>query len=64
MFVLFVLECFTPDLSGVLNLTERLELAIPQRMLTIYLSRKLDMSIKRSAVSQKGFPFLIRTLKT
>ena len=35
IFVLFVLECFTSDLSGVFKLTTSLESSVPERMSTI-----------------------------
>ena len=37
---------------------------VPERMSTISLSKKLDMSIKGSTVNQKTFFYFIRTPKT
>ena len=52
IFVLFLLECFTFDLSWVFQLIARLESTVPERMSTISVSRKLDMSIKVNKVNQ------------
>ena len=62
IFVLFVLERFTPDLSRVFKLATSLESTVPERMSTISVL-KLDNSIKGSAVNQKVFPFLSVLLK-
>ena len=56
--MLFELNQFTPDVSGVFKLTERLESTVLQRMLTISLSWKLDLSIKEKIQSKK-FSFFI-----
>ena len=53
-----------PDLLGVFNLTKRLKSTVPERMSTISLFKKLDMSIKGSAVNQESFSCFISTLKT
>ena len=55
IFVLFVLDCFTPDISGVFKLTAGLESTVPERMSAISVSRKLDMSVEENAVNQKVF---------
>ena len=57
VFVLFVSECFTPDLSGIFKLTTRLKSTVSERLSTISVSQKLDTPIKRSAVNRKVFPF-------
>ena len=56
--LLFVLKCFTPHLSGVFKLTTSLESRVAERMSTISVSQKLNMSIKGSTVSRNVFPFL------
>ena len=53
IFVLFVLDRFTPDLSRVFKLTKLLESTVPERMSTISLSRK-----------SKKFSFFISTPET
>ena len=58
IFALFVFERFTPVLSGVFKLTTSLESIVSERMSTISMLQKLDMSIKGSTVNQKVFPFL------
>ena len=63
IFVLFVFERFTLHLSGVFKLTTRLELTDPERMSTISMSRKLDMSFKGNTVNRKVFLFLSAPLK-
>ena len=64
IFALFVLERFTPDLSGVFKLTTSLESTVPEKMSTVYVTQKLlDMSIKGSTVNQKVFPSLSILLK-
>ena len=64
IFVLFVLERFSPDLSGVFKLTAGLESTVPERMPTISVSRKLDMFIEENAVvNEKVFPFLFVLFK-
>ena len=57
------MERFAPVLSEVFRLTTSLESTIPERMSTVSLSQKLDMSIKGSKVNQKVFPFLSALLK-
>ena len=59
-FLLLVLECFNPDLLGILKLTRGLESTVSERMSTISVLRKLDMFIKGSTVNQNLFPFLYR----
>ena len=54
-FALFILGRFTSDLPGIVKLTATLEWEVAERMLTISVSKKLDMSIKESTVNQKGF---------
>lgn len=51
-FILIVLERFTLDLSGVFELTAKLELTVPERMWTISVSLKVDKSIKGSTINQ------------
>ena len=63
IFVLLLLEHFTPDLSGVFELTTSLESTVPGSMSTISVSQKLDVSIKGSTVNKKVFPFLSVLLK-
>ena len=58
IFFLFVLERFARVLSGVFRLTISLESTIPERMSTVSMSQKLDMSCKGNKVNQKVFPFL------
>ena len=64
--VLFVLGCFSHDLSGAFKLTTNVNFqksAVPERMPKISVSQKLNMSIKGSTVNQKVFPFLFVLLK-
>ena len=63
IFLLFLLGHYTPNISGVFKLTKRLESPVPERMLAISLSQKLDIFNKGSAVNQKGFPFSSVLLK-
>ena len=56
--IFFVLERFARVLSGVFRLTISLESTIPERMSTVSMSQKLDMSFKGNKVNQKVFPFL------
>ena len=63
IFVLFVLEYFITDLSGVAELGTRLQSTVPERMSTISVSQKLYMFIKGSIINQKVFPFLSVLLK-
>ena len=63
IFILFVLERFTPVLSGAFKLTTSLESTVPKRMSTISMFQKLVMSIKESTINQKVFPFLSVLLK-
>ena len=55
--LLFVLEHFTPDLSRAFKLITSLNSTVLERMSTISVSQKLDMSIKESIVNQKVFLF-------
>lgn len=63
IFALFSLGRLTPDLSRVLKLTTRLESTALERVTTISLERKSDMSVKGNIVRQKVFPFLFVLLK-
>ena len=56
IFGLFLLERFS--LSGVFKLTTSLESTVPERMSTIFVSQKLNMSIKGSTVNKKVFSFV------
>ena len=53
--LLFVLERSTRVVSEVFKLTTNFESTVPERMSTVSVSRKLDMSIKGSTVNQKVF---------
>ena len=56
IFGLFLLERFS--LSGVFKLTTSLESTVPERMSTIFVSQKLNMSIKGSTVNKIVFSFV------
>ena len=58
IFGLFVLECFSPYISGVFKLTTSSESTVPERMSTIFMSQKLYISIKGSTGNKKVFSFL------
>ena len=58
-----VINSFIPVLSGIFILTASLESTVPERMSTISMSQKLDMSIKGSTVNQNVFAFLFVFLK-
>ena len=47
-----------------IKVTVSLESTVPERVSTISVSRKLDVSIEEYAVNKKSFSFPIRTLKT
>ena len=51
IFVLFVSERFTPDLSEVFKLTTSLESTVPERMSAISVLERLNVSIKGRAVT-------------
>ena len=50
--MLFVLDRFTLDLLGGFRLATSLELTVPEKMLTISVSRKLNMHFKGSIYSK------------
>ena len=63
IFILFVLERFTPVLSGAFKLTTSLESTVPKRMSTISVS-KISYVHQRKYNKSKSFSFFIRTPKT
>ena len=60
--LLFLVAIYSTE-NGNFELTTSLESTVPESISTISVSQKLDMSIKRSAVNKKNFPFLSVLLK-
>ena len=63
MFLLFVLDRFTPDPLKIFKVATRLKSTVPEKKSTVSASGKLDMSIKGSTAKQEVFSFLSILLK-
>ena len=63
IFLLFVLDRFTPDPLKIFKVATRLKSTVPERISTISASGQLDMSMKGCTVKQEVFSFLSVLLK-